>query len=574
VNPEAMLAAGLEAFWKFDETNGLTAADASGKGRTAVLANGAAFAPGRLGNGLNLDGVDDVASFVSMGLTRFTITAWVWANAQGDSSTPRILHLPGYNLRIRRDTASTTNALALESQRSITAGEWRSPGNVVADGEWYHIAISYDSASPTNSPAFYVNGAFLPSTLRTTPVGSQLSNLGTGYIGNSGALDRSWDGRIDDLRIYSRLLSAAEVAQMAAGPPSNLAPLVSAGPPPSATLADVVSLAGVVTDDGRPAPPGALTSHWSKLSGPGTVNFADASAPQTTAMFSSGGQYVLRLIADDGQVKTADDVIITIFAPATVSIQAVQIVAAEHGGGGPQGREGIFAVSRDGDMSSALAIQLSIGGTAFNGVDYQALTNLLLIEPNQPSILLFISPLEDGRAEGEETVEIAIAPSPAYVVGAPASGTIYIADTPWDEWRFRHFSSVELTNDAISGDFADPDSDGIRNLFEYAFNFDPKLADETSGFSGALEQVPAAEGKAGAGRGFVVTFKRRVPPTDLNYDVEWSSDFLVWSKAGPNEIREFERLNDGNGVTETVKVQVFDPPLIPLRFMRLKITRF
>ena len=53
---------------------------------------------------------------------------------------------------------------------------------------------------------------------------------------------------------------------------------------------------------------------WSKVSGPGTVTFADAHAPVTTARFSAPGEYVLKLTAGKGalsasstlKVKTVD----------------------------------------------------------------------------------------------------------------------------------------------------------------------------------------------------------------------------------------------------------------------------
>ena len=67
------------------------------------------------------------------------------------------------------------------------------------------------------------------------------------------------------------------------------------------------------TDDGLPLPPGAVTTIWSQVSGPGTVTFANPSAVDTTASFSASGGYVLRLMADDGH-RTANDA-------ATITVQ-------------------------------------------------------------------------------------------------------------------------------------------------------------------------------------------------------------------------------------------------------------
>jgi hypothetical protein len=96
--------------------------------------------------------------------------------------------------------------------------------------------------------------------------------------------------------------------------PANVGPLVDAGPAPSGAYPAPLSLEGDATDDGLPAPPAAVTFTWSQVNGPGTATFADDSAAQTTVTFSDDGSYVLRLTADDGQVKTFDDVTATAIA--------------------------------------------------------------------------------------------------------------------------------------------------------------------------------------------------------------------------------------------------------------------
>ena len=57
------------------------------------------------------------------------------------------------------------------------------------------------------------------------------SLTGTGYIGNSATKTRAWNGLLNDLRVYDRLLSDAEVQFLAV---TNLAPVVFAGTPPCA----------------------------------------------------------------------------------------------------------------------------------------------------------------------------------------------------------------------------------------------------------------------------------------------------------------------------------------------------
>ncbi|HUW83252.1 MAG TPA: DNRLRE domain-containing protein, partial [Phycisphaerae bacterium] len=98
----------------------------------------------------------------------------------------------------------------------------------------------------------------------------------------------------------------------------NVAPTVDAGPDDSVTLpTDTVNLNGTVSDDGLPDPPAAVTTAWTKFSGPGTVTFGNANAVDTTATFSTDGVYVLQLEADDSELQTTDTVQITVNPAAT-----------------------------------------------------------------------------------------------------------------------------------------------------------------------------------------------------------------------------------------------------------------
>src|SRR5262245_16828371 len=72
------------------------------------------------------------------------------------------------------------------------------------------------------------------------------------------------------------------------------------------------NLDGTVSDDGLPNPPGAVTTTWSKVSGPGTVTFGNANAVDTTASFSAAGSYVLRLTVSDSALQASDDISITV----------------------------------------------------------------------------------------------------------------------------------------------------------------------------------------------------------------------------------------------------------------------
>jgi hypothetical protein len=93
--------------------------------------------------------------------------------------------------------------------------------------------------------------------------------------------------------------------------PPNQAPSADAGADQTITLPAAATLSGRANDDGLPIPPSLLTLTWSKVSGPGNVTFANASALNTTASFSAAGTYVLRLTAADGALSASDDLTVT-----------------------------------------------------------------------------------------------------------------------------------------------------------------------------------------------------------------------------------------------------------------------
>jgi len=88
--------------------------------------------------------------------------------------------------------------------------------------------------------------------------------------------------------------------------PHNNPPSVEAGPVLHADTL-TVSLAGTVADDNRPADRG-LKVRWELLEGPGGVTFEDSASAATRATFDAPGDYLLRLLGDDGELWTSDTV--------------------------------------------------------------------------------------------------------------------------------------------------------------------------------------------------------------------------------------------------------------------------
>ncbi len=95
-------------------------------------------------------------------------------------------------------------------------------------------------------------------------------------------------------------------------------PTVDAGASQNILVTSSAVLDGTVTDDGLPNP---VTTTWSVYSGPGSVTFGDASAIDTTATFSTSGNYWLQLEATDTQF-TATDYVHIVVNPVTVTLAA------------------------------------------------------------------------------------------------------------------------------------------------------------------------------------------------------------------------------------------------------------
>jgi hypothetical protein len=154
-----------------------------------------------------------------------------------------------------------------------------------------------------------------PGTFTTS--WSVVSGPGVVTFGDANAVDTtasfSKDGDyVLRLTAYDSALSAFDDITVTVKPAVNQQPAVDAGSPQTISLPNSATLDGTVTDDGLPNPPGSFTTIWSKISGPGTVSFANASAVDTSASFSAAGIYVLRLSANDSELSAFDEVTITV----------------------------------------------------------------------------------------------------------------------------------------------------------------------------------------------------------------------------------------------------------------------
>jgi len=155
---------------------------------------------------------------------------------------------------------------------------------------------------------------------------SKVSGPGTVTFASSGALATTASfsasgSYVLQLTTSDSLQSATDAVAITVNPAlPNQPPTVSAGADQTVTLPSSVTLVGTARDDGLPN--GQMLTTWSKVSGPGTVNFGSAGSLGTTVSFSAAGSYVLQLTATDTTLSSSDAVAITVNPAPAITVNA------------------------------------------------------------------------------------------------------------------------------------------------------------------------------------------------------------------------------------------------------------
>jgi hypothetical protein len=166
---------------------------------------------------MSIDGANDLlncgSNTVLDNLVTRTCTAWIRFSGIGEGSGGRIFDKgSGLTSGWLFFLAGASNALRFYLVRGTTDSDHRSATTSVSINTTYHVAVSYDSTLTTNSPVFYVNGAVSATTVTAAGSGAATAD-GTQslLIGNNVATDRSFQGWIEDARVYNRILTANEI---------------------------------------------------------------------------------------------------------------------------------------------------------------------------------------------------------------------------------------------------------------------------------------------------------------------------------------------------------------------------
>jgi PKD repeat protein len=205
---------GLVASYGFDEGSGTTTRDASGNGNNGTLANTTWTTAGKHGSALSFNGSSSVVTVPaspSLDLTNgMTLEAWVNPSSMG-GSWRTVVFRERPNGMLYALYANNGGPNRPVGQVFLANAEQNAAGTAsVPVNTWTHIAATYDGSAVrfylngVQKASFSVSGSLAPST---RPL----------KIGGNSIWNEWFRGLIDDVRVYKRALTAAEItADMAA----------------------------------------------------------------------------------------------------------------------------------------------------------------------------------------------------------------------------------------------------------------------------------------------------------------------------------------------------------------------
>lgn len=207
-------APGAIGHWTLDDGAGPIAADSAGS-FDGTLVGGPTWTTGQLAGALDFDGAGDyvlVGSMLDAGSQRLSVSAWVFKRDGGDDraiTKSSGTSIPNHIFSL--GVANTTIRVRLRT--TDNGGTSNYDADNIALNNWTHVAFTYDGATLR----IYHDGT---ETGTHAVTGDMIASAVPVVIGNLNVTqDRYWNGLLDDVRVYDRALSPAEVAALAAGSP-------------------------------------------------------------------------------------------------------------------------------------------------------------------------------------------------------------------------------------------------------------------------------------------------------------------------------------------------------------------
>lgn len=200
---------GLVGYWHLDEGVATTTYDASGNANTGTLTNGPTWQSGancKAGGCLSFDGTDDYVRVANNPIisptTAITVSGWFYVNSLTNIVGSFVSKRNSYILHPNPDGSLTFYV--------FVGGGWNAVATAASSislNEWQYWVASYDGSTIR----IYRNGTLLNSGAVTA---GSIGTSGDVVIGSDvdcGCGTRYLNGRIDEVRIYNRALSATEI---------------------------------------------------------------------------------------------------------------------------------------------------------------------------------------------------------------------------------------------------------------------------------------------------------------------------------------------------------------------------
>ncbi|HVV39015.1 MAG TPA: LamG domain-containing protein, partial [Candidatus Paceibacterota bacterium] len=211
---------GLTGYWNLDEGKGATAFDHASAPHNGTLTASPTWTTGKLGQALTFGAANNyVSTGAPWSSTNGSISVWVYPTAYADWISPA-----GW----KTDPNTTNNGyILLDEGGSGTPGKWRAVfrpkigGGAaseidvlalqnIAQNTWQHLVMTWSLSGTTYTVHLYVNGVDQGSLTWTGTPGS--NGVGGFNFGKSGDYaDNYFKGKVDDVRIYNRVLPLSEV---------------------------------------------------------------------------------------------------------------------------------------------------------------------------------------------------------------------------------------------------------------------------------------------------------------------------------------------------------------------------
>jgi hypothetical protein len=218
---------GLVVYLRLDDGPGSPVVkDGSGRGAIASLRSidiDNAWQDGRFVRALALDGASwsgwiEVASNDAINelSDRVTLSLWVWRTGSGGTLISR-RHVGPRGFIYELGLSGDTLFARLNTAAAYTV---RVTGIAIPAGRWVHVAMTFD----VKDLRLYADGRLVGASPFLQALPPELSSVVVGGAQQQdGTIGSRFAGRIDDVALYARALSAADVAALAAGvqPPSR-----------------------------------------------------------------------------------------------------------------------------------------------------------------------------------------------------------------------------------------------------------------------------------------------------------------------------------------------------------------